>query len=94
MSYQSKINQLDKEKDDTETELRQLKNRQKVLLSKESEVVRKARTRRLIQHGGALEKVFPLTTELSDDELVELLFQMSRLPEVEKLVSEHPSPLV
>ena len=39
--------------------IRQLKNRQKVLLKKQSDVERKARTRRLIERGAILESLFP-----------------------------------
>lgn len=81
MSNHAKIEALNKEKAETEIELRQLKNRQKVLLNNESEIMRKARTRRLIQRGGMLESAFPMALGISDDALLDVLFQISRLPE-------------
>jgi hypothetical protein len=49
-------------KDEMQTvreKIRQLKNRQKILLHKKSDAERKARTHRLIEHGAILEAVFP-----------------------------------
>lgn len=39
--------------------IRQLENRQKVLLNRKSDAERKTRTHRLIEHGAILESVFP-----------------------------------
>jgi len=39
--------------------IRQLKNRQKILLNRKADAERKARTHRLIEHGAILESIFP-----------------------------------
>ena len=39
--------------------IRQLENRQKILLNRKADAERKARTHRLIEHGAILESVFP-----------------------------------
>ncbi len=39
--------------------IRQLKNRQKILLNRKADAERKARTHRLIRQGAILESVFP-----------------------------------
>lgn len=39
--------------------IRQLENRQKILLNKKADAERKARTHRLIEHGAISESVFP-----------------------------------
>jgi hypothetical protein len=39
--------------------IRQLKNRQKILLNRKADAERKARTHRLIERGAILESVFP-----------------------------------
>ncbi len=77
---------LDEEKTSVEEELRRLQNRQKVLLNKKSDAERKARTRRLIEHGAILESVFPSVIHLSGDDVKSLLVSVSRLPEVRKLL--------
>lgn len=50
---------LDEERQSVQEKIRQLKNRQKILLNKKSDAERKARTHRLIEHGAILESVFP-----------------------------------
>ena len=45
-------------------QLRQLQNRQKILLNKKSDLERRARTKRLIEHGAILESVFPETATM------------------------------
>lgn len=51
------MNPLEEEKHKLEKEIRQLENRQKILLNKKSDAERKARTRRLIERGAILESV-------------------------------------
>ena len=46
-------------------EIRQLENRKKILENKQHNEERKARTRRLIEHGAILEGIFPLASNLS-----------------------------
>ena len=82
----SKLNQVNQEIEQAQTELRQLQNRQKVLQNKKSVEERKARAHRLIPRGAILESAFPPLTPLENEEISRLLFQISRLPEVQKLL--------
>ena len=54
-------------------QLRQLQNRQKILLNKKSDLERRARTKRLIEHGAILESVFPETATMSGLEVTAFL---------------------
>lgn len=68
------------EKRKVETELRQLQNRQKILLNKKANAERKARTHRLIERGAILESVFPTVAVMSGEEVGAFLLSLSRLP--------------
>lgn len=68
------------EKEKVETELRQLQNRQKILLNKKSNAERKARTHRLIERGAILENVFPAVAAMTGEEVSAFLLSLSRLP--------------
>ena len=58
--------------------IRQLKNRQKVLLKKKSDAERKARTRRLIERGAILENVFPEVVPMTNEQVKAFLEKMRR----------------
>lgn len=60
--------------------IRQLENRQKILLNRQSDMERRARTRRLIEHGAILESVFPSLVTLPGEEVKAFLQTLSRLP--------------
>ena len=81
---------LNEEQLANEKELRQLKNQQKILLNKKSDMESKGRTHRSIERGGMLESFFPALVPLSNDEVVAFIANISRLPEVQKLVSKLP----
>ena len=49
--------------------IRQLKNRKKVLLKKQSDAERKARTRRLIERGAILESIFPEVVPMTNEQV-------------------------
>lgn len=68
------------EKRKVETELRQLHNRQKILLNKKANAERKARTHRLIERGAILENVFPAVAAMTGEEIKMFLLALSRLP--------------
>ena len=51
-----------------QNEIRQLENRQKILLNRQSDAERRARTRRLIEHGAILESVFPAISAMTGEE--------------------------
>ena len=48
-----------KEPEGVREKIRQLENRQKILLNRKADAERKARTHRLIERGAILESVFP-----------------------------------
>ena len=53
---------MEKFKDEAQAvreKIRQLENRQKILLSRKANAERKERTHRLIEHGAILESIFP-----------------------------------
>ena len=67
-------------------EIQQLENRQKILLNKQRNEERKARTRRLIEHGAILEGVFPAVTAMTGEEVKALLVTLSHLPGAGEIV--------
>ena len=79
------LERLRKEQGKVQEEIRQLENRQKILLNRQSDMERRARTRRLIEHGAILESVFPALAGLSGEEVKAFLLSLSRLPGVPKL---------
>ena len=58
--------------------IRQLKNRQKVLLKKKSDAERKARTRRLIERGAILESLFPKVVPMTNEQVKAFLEKIRR----------------
>ena len=71
---------LEEKKNRLEKEIRQLENRQKILLNKKADAERKARTRRLIERGAILESVFPAAAAMTGEEVKAFLLSLSRLP--------------
>lgn len=63
-SNAAKAEQKKAEQEQVLKKIRQLENRQKILLNRQSDMERRARTRRLIEHGAILESVFPALTAL------------------------------
>ena len=58
-SSPTETNQKKDEKEQIMKKIRQLENQQKILLNRQRDMERRARTRRLIEHGAILESVFP-----------------------------------
>lgn len=65
---------------DAQKKLSQLENRQKILLNKQRDAERRARTHRLIERGAILEGVFPAIANTDDEEVKAFLIALSRLP--------------
>ena len=61
------IDKLKNQQEKVKTEIRQLENRQKILLNRKTDAERKARTRRLIEHGAIMESIFPATTAMTGE---------------------------
>ena len=80
--------QMQAEQEKRLLEIRQLENRQKILLRKEINEDRRLRTRRLIEHGAVLESIFLCTKTMSGEEAKAFLQTLFRLPEVQKTVAE------
>ena len=76
------IDKLKAQQEKVKTEIRQLENRQKILLNRKTDAERKAKTRRLIEHGAVLESIFPATTAMTGEEVKAFLSAISCLPEV------------
>ena len=84
------IDKLKAQQEKVKTEIRQLENRQKILLNRKTDAERKARTRRLIEHGAVLESIFPTATVMTGEEVKAFLSAISRLPEVMWLLKNEP----
>ena len=84
------IDKLKNQQEKVKTEIRQLENRQKILLNRKTDAERKARTRRLIEHGAIMESIFPATTAMTGEEVKAFLSAISCLPEVMWLLKNEP----
>lgn len=84
-SNAAKAEQKKAEQEQVLKKIRQLENRQKILLNRQSDMERRARTRRLIEHGAILESVFPALVKLPGEEVKAFLLTLSRLPGVPEL---------
>ena len=78
------------EKERREKEIRQLENRQKILLNKQHDAQRRLRTRCLIERGAILEGVLPLTPDLPGEEVKAFLIALSHLPGAAELADKIP----
>ena len=78
------------EKERREKEIRQLENRQKILLNKQHDAQRRLRTRRLIERGAILEGIFPLAPDLPGIEVKAFLIALSHLPGAAELTANLP----
>ena len=81
------------EQEKVQQEIRQLENRQKILLNRQSDAERRARTRRLIEHGAILESVFPAISAMTGKEVRAFLLTVSHLPGVPELMQDKPERL-
>ena len=79
------IDKLKAQQEKVKTEIRQ-----KILLNRKTDAERKARTRRLIEHGAVLESIFPAVTAMTGEEVKAFLSAISHLPEVMRLLKNEP----
>lgn len=84
------LERLKAEQEKAQKELRQLENRQKILLNRQRDAERRARTRRLIERGAILEGVFPMTADLTGEEVKAFLIALSHLPGAAELTAKLP----
>ena len=79
---------LSQQKAEAEKEIRQLQNRQKILLNRIRGDERRARNHRLIQHGLILEGVFPAAIGKDGVTIKEFLIEISLLPGARELAKK------
>lgn len=60
---------LSEQQKDLETEIKQLENRQKILLNRKHKEERRERTHRLIENGAILESIFPEVAAMTDEQV-------------------------
>lgn len=84
------LERLKAEQEKAQKELRQLENRQKILLNRQRDAERRARTRRLIERGAILEGIFPLAPDLPGVEVKAFLIALSHLPGAAELAAKLP----
>ena len=71
-----------------EKEARQYENQVKILLNKQRDAERNARTSRLCKHGAILEGVFPATVNTDGETIKEFLIEISLLPGARELAEK------
>ena len=76
------------EQEEVKKEIQQLENRQKILLNRQRNEERKARTRRLIEHGAILEGVFPTVAAMTGEEAKAFLVTLSHQPGAAEIVEQ------
>ncbi len=76
----NKKESLLKQRDEAEKKAAQYENQIKILLNKQRDAERNARTSRLCKHGAILEGVFPFTISMEGELLKSFLIALSRLP--------------
>ena len=79
---------LGAQKAEAEKEIRQLQNRQKILLNRIRGEERRIRNHRLIQHGLILEGVFPAAINTDGEMVKEFLIEISLLPGARELAKK------
>ena len=84
------LERIKAEKERREKEIRQLENRQKILLNKQHDAQRRLRTRRLIERGAILEGVFSMSVDLPGVEVKAFLIALSHLPGAAELAAKLP----
>lgn len=65
----TEIEALQMRKTEVETEIKQLENRQKILLNRKHKEERRQRTHRLIEQGAILESIFPEVAAMTGEQV-------------------------
>lgn len=81
----SQLDALRAEQQKVQTQIQQLENRNKILLNREADAKRRARNHRLIEHGAVLERVIPITKDMTGEEVKELLVKLISLSGAEQI---------
>lgn len=77
-----------KRRDEAKKKARQYENQVKILLNKQRNAERNARTNRLCKHGAILEGVFPATVTTDGETIKKFLIEVSLLPGVKELTEK------
>ena len=77
-----------KQRDEAKQKAAQYENQVKILLNKQRDAERNARTSRLCKHGAILEGVFPATVNTDGEAIKEFLIEVSLLPGVKELAEK------
>ena len=75
-------------RDEAKKKARQYENQVKILLNKQRDAERNARTSRLCKHGAILEGVFHATVSTDGEAIKEFLIEVSLLPGVKELAEK------
>ena len=85
MKPEQELERLRRELAEAERKVSQYRNQQKTILNKARDKERRARTRRLIEHGAILESIFPVNG-MDGAEVKAFLTEISLLPVVSKML--------
>ena len=88
MTPEQELEKLRNDQAEAKRRAKQYENRVKLLLNEVHDKERRARTRRLIQHGAILESVLPVK-DMDGEEIKTLLTQISSLPVVARLLEPY-----
>jgi len=77
-----------KQRDEAKKKAVQYENQVKILLNKQRDAERNARTSRLCKHGAILEGVFPAIVNTDGEAIKEFLIEVSLLPGVRELTEK------
>ena len=88
MTQEQELAKLRADLAEAKRKARQYENRVKVLTNNQRDWERRARTRRLIEHGAILESVLPVKN-MDSEEIKALLTQISSLPVVAQILDTH-----
>ncbi len=77
-----------KQRDEAKKKAAQYENQVKILLNKQRDAERNARTSRLCKHGAILEGVFPAIVNTDGEAIKEFLIEVSLLPGVRELIEK------
>ena len=88
MTPEQELEKLRNDQTEARRRAQQYENRVKLLLNEVHEKERRARTRRLIQHGAILESMFPVK-DMDGEEVKALLTQISSLPVVARMLEPY-----
>ena len=88
MTKEQELEKLRRDQTEAKRKARQYENRVKLLLNETRDKERRAKTRRLIQHGAILESVFPVR-DMDGEELKALLKSIALLPVVARMLEPY-----